>query len=161
MKLLVKVMVYLLTVFACFVSVSSYAQKPDLFLLKTYQDDKEVTGWLMSEKLDGVRAYWDGYQLISRGGHFFNAPSWFTRDFPVFALDGELWSKQNDFENIVSIVRSQQADGRWSQIRYRIVEVPDQSGGLLARLARSEEHTYELQSRLHLVCRLLLEIKNS
>src|SRR5205809_5961803 len=25
---------------------------------------------------------------------------------------------------------------------------------------RSEEHTYELQSRLHLVCRLLLEKKN-
>src|SRR5205809_3874813 len=31
----------------------------------------------------------------------------------------------------------------------------------LARLApRSEEHTSELQSRLHLVCRLLLEKKN-
>src|SRR3989449_6039921 len=30
----------------------------------------------------------------------------------------------------------------------------------LANLARSEEHTSELQSRLHLVCRLLLEKKN-
>src|SRR5256884_6083276 len=30
---------------------------------------------------------------------------------------------------------------------------------LIARLARSEEHTSELQSRLHLVCRLLLEKK--
>src|SRR2546422_8443246 len=29
----------------------------------------------------------------------------------------------------------------------------------LGRLARSEEHTSELQSRLHLVCRLLLEKK--
>src|SRR2546429_6518064 len=29
-----------------------------------------------------------------------------------------------------------------------------------ARDARSEEHTSELQSRLHLVCRLLLEKKN-
>src|SRR2546429_1104095 len=28
------------------------------------------------------------------------------------------------------------------------------------RLGRSEEHTSELQSRLHLVCRLLLEKKN-
>src|SRR2546422_10511399 len=33
----------------------------------------------------------------------------------------------------------------------------DLSAGLLAR--RSEEHTSELQSRLHLVCRLLLEKK--
>src|SRR2546429_1686699 len=31
---------------------------------------------------------------------------------------------------------------------------------LLAHDSRSEEHTSELQSRLHLVCRLLLEKKN-
>src|SRR6266436_810049 len=30
-----------------------------------------------------------------------------------------------------------------------------------ARMCRSEEHTSELQSRLHLVCRLLLEKKNT
>src|SRR5256884_1785446 len=33
--------------------------------------------------------------------------------------------------------------------------------GALAALMRSEEHTSELQSRLHLVCRLLLEKKKS
>src|SRR3712207_6879444 len=33
-------------------------------------------------------------------------------------------------------------------------------GGGAARLARSEEHTSELQSRQYLVCRLLLEKKN-
>src|SRR3712207_7598386 len=32
-------------------------------------------------------------------------------------------------------------------------------GGVLALLARSEEHTSELQSRQYLVCRLLLEKK--
>src|SRR2546429_6172452 len=37
-----------------------------------------------------------------------------------------------------------------------------QEGGSSPRiLGRSEEHTSELQSRLHLVCRLLLEKKNS
>src|SRR3989449_1343761 len=35
------------------------------------------------------------------------------------------------------------------------------SGSKSAACARSEEHTSELQSRLHLVCRLLLEKKNS
>src|SRR5690554_7604928 len=37
----------------------------------------------------------------------------------------------------------------------------DRSAGLVAasKLARSEEHTSELQSRPHLVCRLLLEKK--
>src|SRR5689334_24781130 len=33
-------------------------------------------------------------------------------------------------------------------------------GLLLLLLGRSEEHTYELQSQFHLVCRLLLEKKN-
>ena len=51
----------------------------------------------MSEKLDGIRAYWDGVRLVSRGGKVIYAPP--------FALDGELWTKRSDFENISSIVR--------------------------------------------------------
>src|SRR5687768_17643464 len=37
--------------------------------------------------------------------------------------------------------------------------VSDRTGGNGGRFDRSEEHTSELQSRLHLVCRLLLEKK--
>lgn len=117
------------------IAPDGFAQKPDLFLLKTYQNQKNVTGWVMSEKLDGVRAYWDGRQLVSRGGLVFNAPEWFVRDFPPFELDGELWTKRGDFENIVSIVRQQRPDERWAQISYRVFEVPQQPGGLLKRLA--------------------------
>src|SRR2546422_8574062 len=40
-------------------------------------------------------------------------------------------------------------------------EGEDERGAVHALDARSEEHTSELQSRLHLVCRLLLEKKNS
>jgi len=40
------------------------ADKPNLMLLKTYKD-QNITGWIMSEKLDGIRAYWDGKQLLS------------------------------------------------------------------------------------------------
>src|SRR2546422_7871621 len=36
---------------------------------------------------------------------------------------------------------------------------PEQSLGSAPQQSRSEEHTSELQSRLHLVCRLLLEKK--
>src|SRR5687768_17759207 len=50
--------------------------------------------------------------------------------------------------------------------RHRLAQPPVRRGqhetdrGLIAELpARSEEHTSELQSRLHLVCRLLLEKK--
>src|SRR2546422_2104143 len=41
------------------------------------------------------------------------------------------------------------------------IELPLIWPALLARSARSEEHTSELQSRLHLVCRLLLEKKKT
>src|SRR2546422_6926104 len=39
--------------------------------------------------------------------------------------------------------------------------LPDNADIVHAHFPRSEEHTSELQSRLHLVCRLLLEKKNS
>src|SRR5207253_10084770 len=41
----------------------------------------------------------------------------------------------------------------------RLLDAAAGSVGELQRLARSEEHTSELQSRGHLVCRLLLEKK--
>ena len=113
----------------------AYAQKPDVFLLKTYDGSQDVVGWVMSEKLDGVRGVWDGRRLLSRNGQVLHAPTWFTRDFPPFALDGELWSKRADFENIVSIVRTKMPDARWEQLRYHVFEVPQQVGGLSDRLA--------------------------
>lgn len=112
-----------------------FAAKPDLFLLKTYKEDLNVSGWLMSEKLDGVRAYWDGKRLISRGGHEFKAPSWFTKGFPSFEIDGELWSTRGEFDNISGIVRTQTPHKDWSKLTYNIFEVPNQHGGLLARLS--------------------------
>ncbi len=107
----------------------------DLLLLKIWQPSQAIKGWQMSEKLDGVRARWDGHHLISRGGHAFAAPDWFTKGFPPFALDGELWSKRGDFEHIVSIVRKKTAHEGWKQLTYQIFEVPDQQGGLPERLA--------------------------
>ncbi|MBV1875453.1 MAG: DNA ligase, partial [Cycloclasticus sp.] len=79
------------------VSLSAFAAKPDLFLLKKYHPDAHVIGWVMSEKLDGVRGYWDGENLISRGGKVLNPPAWFTEGYPPFPIDGELWTKRADF----------------------------------------------------------------
>lgn len=53
---------------------------------------QDVSGWLVSEKFDGCRAYWDGSQLWSRGGHVINAPAWFTAGLPACHLDCELWA---------------------------------------------------------------------
>jgi DNA ligase-1 len=114
--------------------------KPDLFLLKTYDSSKEVVGWVMSEKLDGIRGFWDGEKLVSRGGNLINAPAWFTQSYPPFAIDGELWTKRNDFENISSIVRSKNSGDRWKNITHHIFEAPNQQGGLLERLLILEKY---------------------
>jgi DNA ligase-1 len=113
---------------------SIFATKPDLFLLKTYKDTQAIVGWTMSEKLDGVRGFWDGKQLLSRGGKKLNPPKWFVKNYPPFAIDGELWTQRGDFENISSIVRRHNSKNRWKNITHQIFEVPNQSGGLLDRL---------------------------
>jgi DNA ligase-1 len=110
-----------------------FGQKPDLLLLETYED-QDVTGWLLSEKLDGVRAFWDGEQLRSRGGHAFAAPTWFTKGFPPFPVDGELWSARGAFAQIQSITSQLTPHAGWRALKLHVFEVPDQKGGLLARL---------------------------
>lgn len=107
---------------------------PDLLLLKEYVAGQNVDGWLMSEKLDGVRAYWNGKQLMSRNGNPFAVPDWFTEDFPPFELDGELWLGRHQFEQTVSIVSTQTAHKGWRGLTFQIFELPNQAGGLLARL---------------------------
>ncbi|MEA2016806.1 MAG: DNA ligase [Campylobacterota bacterium] len=121
----------------------SFAQKPNLLQLKTYKD-QNITGWVMSEKLDGIRAYWDGQKLLTRSGKIIHAPKWFTKDYPTFEIDGELWSKRRDFENISSIVRDKIPSSDWKQIKHYIFEVPNAKGGLLERLKKvnSLNHKY-------------------
>ncbi|NOR57372.1 MAG: DNA ligase, partial [Sulfurimonas sp.] len=110
------------------------AQAPKLFLLKTYKDNMNVIGWVMSEKLDGVRAFWDGKKLISRSGRLLNPPRSFTKGFPPFALDGELWSKRGSFEGVVSVVNTKNTKENWDKLDFHVFEVPYQKGDLYARL---------------------------
>ncbi|RUM92395.1 MAG: DNA ligase [Thiomicrospira sp.] len=126
-----------------FFSKLAGAEPPKMLLLETYQENQAVTGWWMSEKLDGVRAKWNGKALISRGGHEIQAPNWFVEGFPPFELDGELWTKRQDFENVVSIVRQQQPDERWHEVSYQIFEVPNQAGNLMDRLAVLKDYLAE------------------
>ena len=58
----------------------------------------DISGWFVSEKLNGCRAYWDGHQFWTRGGNVIKAPRWFTRGLPTVPLDGEIWAGRNGFE---------------------------------------------------------------
>lgn len=90
----------------------------------------------MSEKLDGIRAYWNGKEFKSKNGNKIYAPDWFTKDFPNFELDGELWSKRDDFENIQNIVLDEKPTSKWNEITYNIFEIPNENGNFDKRLEK-------------------------
>jgi len=137
-----------------FLSSSLYAVKPELLLLNKYSEDVNVSSWYMSEKLDGVRAYWDGKRLISRNGKVFSVPPCFIKDFPSSELDGELWSKRGNFSNISSIVRKRQANESWKELTYNIFEVPNAEGNLLERLS-----TVKLSKYIKVIKQIKIEDK--
>ena len=137
--------------FLLIVSISLHLWGFELQKAQKY-DDHNISGWVISEKLDGIRAYWDGEQLYTRGHEKINAPGWFVAKLPPFALDGELWSKRGDFENIQSIVMRDTPDARWGEIQYMIFEVPQAQGDFLMRLNKLEKYLKqnELQ-HLHII----------
>lgn len=94
--------------------------KPRVLLAKKWTD-QDPTGWWVSEKLDGVRALWDGRRLISRLGNEFHAPEWFKKELPSDRLDGELFVGRGRFPETISIVKSFDDKG-WSKITYRVFD---------------------------------------
>lgn len=114
------------------------AKAPDLMLLQEYQGEP-LDGWLMSEKLDGIRGFWDGRQLVSRNGNPLNPPPYFIQQFPPFAIDGELFSARGEFERIASIVRSSEDRG-WHQLKLYVFDVPNAGGNLPQRLQQLADY---------------------
>lgn len=68
-----------------------------VLLAETAPDDMDPTGWYGSEKMDGVRAVWTGSTFYSRNGNVFYPPAFFIKNFPIATLDGELFTKRDDF----------------------------------------------------------------
>lgn len=93
-----------------------------------------ISGWLMSEKLDGVRGYWDGEQLWSKNGTLFQPPPAFVADLPPFAMEGELWGGRGSFETTAAIVQRQDDPAGWLQLRFGIFDVPQAPGPFRQRI---------------------------
>jgi len=109
-------------------------EKPAVMLPLVYQQVADVGRYWISEKLDGVRARWDGKQLVSRGGQVFAAPAWFIADFPDVALDGELWLGRGQFAKLLSVVRKQQAHEGWRQVKFMLFDLPKSGEKFTQRL---------------------------
>lgn len=109
---------------------------PPLMLAEVYRRGMPLADYWVSEKYDGVRAYWDGKQLWTRGGERIVAPAWFTAALPAVPMDGELWAGRGRFAHAVSTVRSQTpADPAWREMRFMVFDLPASPGDLTTRLA--------------------------
>src|SRR5690606_33514251 len=110
---------------------------PSLLLAKVYHQGVDLKHYWVSEKLDGVRAYWDGEQFWSRGGHVYQAPDWFTEGFPDHPLDGELWSGREQFAQLSGVVRKHQpVDREWRKVRFHAFDLPLENTSFEVRYQR-------------------------
>ncbi len=137
---------------------------PPLLLAQTWDNTTDLTDWWMSEKLDGLRAFWDGKQFLSRQGNLFHAPDWFVAGLPAEPLDGELWIGRKQFQRTVSIVRRQDKSELWKEVRFLVFDAPGCDGGFEARLEylaeaiRAKRQPYA-QLHEHQRCRGLSQIR--
>lgn len=119
---------------------------PPLLLAHRWENDVDLSDWWMSEKLDGVRAYWDGKRFLSRQGNEFHAPDWFVDGLPDTPLDGELWMDRKSFQKTVSIVRRQDRSDHWKQIRYVVFDAPAASETFEERVKMVDECVTDIGS---------------
>lgn len=139
--------------------LSIYAFSLELQKPKIYQGDENIKNWLMSEKLDGIRGYWNGKELLTRKSKKIYTPRWFIKNFPPFELDGELWTKRADFENIQNIVMDKKPSKDWKQITYNIFEVPNANGNFIERLEKAKKW-FEKNPNMHVKIIKQIKVQN-
>lgn len=138
-----------------------------LQLAKSFDEKKnDPTGWLMSEKLDGVRCFWNGEAMYTRNGCVFVAPDWFKNLLPNdISFDGELWTKRDDFQHTCSIVRRKDKNEEWHDVTYMIYDCPLLKTIFTKRLEICEKKVKEInhpniQFHKHQVCTGVDQVKS-
>ncbi len=114
-------------------------EPPALVRANVYRPGIDLSAYWLSEKYDGVRAFWDGHRLLTRSGLPIVAPAWFTADWPSQPMDGELWSGRGRFEDTVSTVRQQWPDdAAWRQVQFMVFDLPAHPGVFTERKSAYE-----------------------
>ena len=122
-------------VFLCPLAKAAEPTAPALMLAGKYHPGLDLSVYWVSEKYDGVRGYWDGRQLWSRGGEALHPPAWFIEGWPSTPMDGELWAGRGRFEHASGTVRQQQPDETaWREMRFMVFDLPAHPGVFDERL---------------------------
>lgn len=129
-----------ISLICCFANIAAASQSPPAIQLASdfnaerTSDAINVEDFLLSEKLDGVRGYWDGARLLTRKGHIITVPAWFTAGFPDYPLDGELWLGRGQFERMSSLVRqTSPKEEEWRRVRFMVFDLPQAEGSFEQR----------------------------
>lgn len=113
--------------------------KPKIQHATKYQGVNDISQYWVSEKLDGIRGYWNGKQLLTRQGNIIHTPKWFTKNWPSIVLDGELWIGRNQFQATLSCVRKKYIDENcWRKVHFMIFDLPEHTGAFTARIQAME-----------------------
>lgn len=122
------------------------AYSTPLTLATPYHPNLNLAHYWVSEKYDGIRAYWNGQQFLSRQGLPIEAPAWFTAGWPAYALDGELWAGRGQFAKVQSIVAQGRKDeAAWQQLRYMVFDLPGHNGPFTQRHRALQRTVAQLQ----------------
>ena len=143
MKLFVTVLLILFTLSA----QSTPPLKPAIQQATAYKTVTDINQYWLSEKLDGMRGYWDGTQLLTRQGNRIHSPEWFTKNWPDNAIDGELWVKRGYFQQTLSCVRKKQLDEIcWQFVHFMMFDLPEHGGTFTQRISAMQELTNKRNS---------------
>ena len=113
---------------------------PVAMLALRYDASIDPAAYWVSEKLDGVRALWDGQRLRFRSGREIVAPAWFIAALPATAVDGELWLGRRRFDELSGLIRREDPqDPAWRDVRYLLFDQPGGGGDFTARLQALHE----------------------
>ncbi len=124
----------------CLAFSASAADFLAIQLANIYNDKIDVSQYFVSEKLDGVRAYWNGSELVSKQGNKINAPQWFIKNLPKKHIEGELWIGRGKFEEVVSTVKKEiPNDEEWQKVNFMLFDAPKHQGIFKQRLEFLEE----------------------
>lgn len=114
------------TMFAFLLFIASSLSIAQQVQLATVYDGENVSDYFVSEKLDGIRAIWDGQRLTTRSGQPIITPTWFVDGWPNVWLDGELWAGREGFNTVQKTVLDRiPNDAQWRTIRYMVFDAPD------------------------------------
>lgn len=119
----------------------------DFLLANRWDRLLNPTGWLVSEKLDGHRAHWDGTNFYSRGtdgnlGRIIKCPAWFVKGLPHESLDGELYAGRGEIGKVTAAINGKR-ELDWKQVYYAVFDAPDCPGRFEDRI----EHARCIVSR--------------